>query len=64
VSHRFKIDEFRELYEAFDKKELGIIKTFVQTRFSSPPSPGTPPLSSFKAGDIKPSAVFHKEVRV
>ena|ERR1700694_3084383 len=57
VSHRFRIDEFRELYEAFDKKEYGIMKTFVQTRFSSPPARGTPELSSFKSGDIKPSAV-------
>jgi threonine dehydrogenase-like Zn-dependent dehydrogenase len=57
LSHRFKIDEFRELYEAFDKKEMGIMKTFVQTRFSGPPAPGTPALSSLKAGDVKPSAV-------
>jgi len=56
-SHRFKIDEFRELYEAFDK-EMGIMKTFVETRFSSPRAARTPELSSFKSGDIKPSAVF------
>ncbi len=60
MSHRFKLDEFRELYEAFDKKEMGILKTFVETRFSRPPAPGTPALSSFKAGDIKPSAVLAK----
>lgn len=58
LSHRFKIDEFRELYEAFDKKEKGIMKTFVETRFSHPKAPGTPELSSFKEGDIKPSAVI------
>lgn len=57
LSHRFNIDEFRELYEAFDKKESGIMKTFVQTKFSGPPAPGTPALSSLKAGDVKPSAV-------
>jgi threonine dehydrogenase-like Zn-dependent dehydrogenase len=57
LSHRFKIDEFRELYEAFDKKELGIMKTFVETRFSAPRAAGTPELSSFKAGDVKPSVV-------
>ncbi|KUJ13777.1 putative zinc-type alcohol dehydrogenase-like protein [Mollisia scopiformis] len=57
LSHRFKIDEFRELYEAFDKKEMGIMKTFVQTKFSGPPAPGTPALSSLKDGDVKPSAV-------
>jgi len=56
LSHRFKIDEFRELYDAFDKKEDGIMKTFVETRFSAPRSVG-PELSSLKAGDVKPSAV-------
>ncbi|KAI9819133.1 MAG: hypothetical protein M1827_007289 [Pycnora praestabilis] len=58
LTHRFKIDEFPELYSAFDKKEHGIMKTFVQTRFSGPPAPGTPELSSLKNGDIKKSAVF------
>jgi threonine dehydrogenase-like Zn-dependent dehydrogenase len=60
LSHRFRIDEFRELYNAFDKKEYGIIKAFVQTRFSNLPAPGTPALSSFKSSDIKPSAVVPK----
>jgi len=58
LSHRFRIDEFKELYDAFDKKELGIMKTFVETKFSAPPAKGTPALSSFKAGDIKPSMVI------
>jgi len=58
LSHRFKIDEFTELYDAFDKKEDGIMKTFVETRFSHPRAPGTPELSSFKNGDLKPSAVI------
>ncbi|KAI9731128.1 MAG: hypothetical protein M1834_005321 [Cirrosporium novae-zelandiae] len=57
LSHRFNIDEFQQLYAVFDKKEKGIVKTFVQTRFSGPPVKGTPELSSFKEGDIKPSAV-------
>ena len=57
LSHRFPIEEFAELYAAFDKKEKGIMKTFVQTRFSSPPAPGTPQLSSLKADTVKPSMV-------
>ncbi|KAI9817702.1 MAG: hypothetical protein M1832_004596 [Thelocarpon impressellum] len=57
LSHRFPLEEFAELYAAFDRKELGIMKTFVQTRFSGPPAPGTPALSSFRKDDIKPSAV-------
>lgn len=58
LSHRFDITEFSELYAAFDKKEHGIMKTFVQTRFSGPPAHGTPALSSFKQNNILPSAVF------
>ena len=57
LSHRFKIDEFSELYDAFDKKELGLMKTFVQTRFSHPVAKGTPELSSFKEGHVRESAV-------
>jgi threonine dehydrogenase-like Zn-dependent dehydrogenase len=38
LSHRFKNDDFSELWDAFDKKEHGIIKTFVETRFSGPPA--------------------------
>lgn len=57
LSHRFSIDEFPELYKSFDEKEMGILKTFVQTRFSQPPAPGTPSLSSLKSHDVKPSAV-------
>jgi threonine dehydrogenase-like Zn-dependent dehydrogenase len=57
LSHRFKLDEFAELYDQFDKKEKGIMKVFVETRFSSPPSAGTPQLSSFRENDIKPSMV-------
>jgi threonine dehydrogenase-like Zn-dependent dehydrogenase len=56
LSHRFKIDEFQELYAAFDRKEMGIMKTFVETRFSHPRAEGTPELSSLKEGDVKPSA--------
>ncbi|KAI9781360.1 MAG: hypothetical protein M1816_002380 [Peltula sp. TS41687] len=55
LSHRFRIDEFKELYDAFDKKEFGLMKVFVETKFSAPPAPGTPELSSFKEHDIKPS---------
>jgi threonine dehydrogenase-like Zn-dependent dehydrogenase len=57
LSHRFSVEEFKELYDAFDKKEHGILKTYVQTQFSAPPAPGTPALSSFRSGDIKPSNV-------
>jgi threonine dehydrogenase-like Zn-dependent dehydrogenase len=58
VSHRFRLEELAELYRAFDRKEYGIVKAFVQTRFSSPPAPGMPALSSFKDRDIKPPAFY------
>lgn len=45
LTHRFAIEEFKELYQAFDEKKGGIEKVFVQTKFSSPPSEGTPALS-------------------
>lgn len=61
LSHRFAIDEFKELYAAFDKKELGIMKTFVQTKWSAPPAPGTPQLSSFRNDAVLPSAVFQRK---
>lgn len=58
LTHRFDLSEFSELYAAFDKKEHGIMKTFVQTKFSGPVAAGTPELSSFKENRILPSAVF------
>jgi len=57
LTHRFAIDDFKELYTVFDKKEHGILKTYVQTKFSAPPAKGTPALSSLKNGDIKPGPV-------
>ena len=57
LTHRFKVDEFRELYDHFDKKDYGLLKVFVETRFSAPAAEGTPRLSSFKDGRIEPSRV-------
>lgn len=45
VTHRFKLDDIVELYSKFDRKEFGIIKTFVETKFSAPPSSGMPKLT-------------------
>jgi threonine dehydrogenase-like Zn-dependent dehydrogenase len=33
ISHRVKIDEFAELYAAFDKRVAGVNKVFVETKF-------------------------------
>ncbi|KAI1793930.1 GroES-like protein [Ganoderma leucocontextum] len=42
VSHRVPIDDFPKLYHAFDRRVGGVEKVFVETKFSSPPSPGCP----------------------
>ncbi|KAJ9106842.1 hypothetical protein QFC19_002970 [Naganishia cerealis] len=46
ISHRVKLDEFAELYDAFDKRQAGVSKVFVETKFSNPPSEGCPKTSS------------------
>ncbi|KZT72752.1 GroES-like protein [Daedalea quercina L-15889] len=42
ITHRVPIDDFPKLYEAFDKREGGVEKVFVETKFSNPPTPGLP----------------------
>ena len=49
LTHRVDVSEFEELYKVFDKREMGLQKVFVQTRFSDPPAQGTPPLTKLKA---------------
>lgn len=44
ISHRVPLEDFPKLYAAFDKRESGVMKVFVETKFSSPPSPGRPTL--------------------
>jgi threonine dehydrogenase-like Zn-dependent dehydrogenase len=48
VTHRFSLDEFGDLYRAFDQKKGGIIKVFVETKNSFPRAEGTPLLTSVK----------------
>lgn len=48
VTHRIKLDETAIAYQQFDKKENGIVKVFIETKFSQPPSPGAPTLTSLK----------------
>ncbi|TBU34532.1 GroES-like protein [Dichomitus squalens] len=42
ISHRVPLEDFPKLYEAFDKREGGVEKVFVETKFSNPPMPGCP----------------------
>lgn len=45
VSHRVKLEELDKVYYKFGKKEDGMQKVFVQTRFSAPPAEGSPQLA-------------------
>lgn len=49
VSHRVALEEFPELYNAFDKRFAGVEKVFVTTAASEPAGKGFPQLS--KVGD-------------
>ncbi|KAK4699319.1 hypothetical protein P7C70_g6945, partial [Phenoliferia sp. Uapishka_3] len=42
VTHRIPLEKVAEFYTRLDKREEGIMKTFVATKFSSPPSAGAP----------------------
>ncbi|KAI0338809.1 GroES-like protein [Trametopsis cervina] len=45
ISHRVPLEDFPKLYAAFDKREAGVMKVFVETKFSGPPARGCPTLS-------------------
>ena len=47
VSHRVLIDDLAVVYDKFEKKEDGMQKVFVQTKFSDPPCPGSLELKRF-----------------
>jgi threonine dehydrogenase-like Zn-dependent dehydrogenase len=48
LTHRFRLEDTVEVYRLFDLKQSGIIKVFLETRFSAPTEPGTPALVSTK----------------
>ncbi|OCB87798.1 GroES-like protein [Sanghuangporus baumii] len=48
VTHRVPLEDMVELYHAFDNRTSGVLKVFVETRFSSPPSPDCPTTSRVK----------------
>lgn len=51
VTHRIDLSEMEELYRRFDAREEsdGLMKVFVQTKFSNPPGKGAPSLTKLKA---------------
>lgn len=47
VSHRVDMEDLAKVYYKFEKKEDGMQKVFVQTKFSAPPAPGSPSLTRY-----------------
>lgn len=47
LSHRVDLEDVAKVYRIFDAKEDGMMKVFVQTKFSDPPAKGTPALKRF-----------------
>ncbi|KAI1293191.1 hypothetical protein EDD11_008496 [Mortierella claussenii] len=46
LTHRFRLEDTVEVYKSFDLKKDGIMKVFLETKFSDAPEPGAPKLSS------------------
>lgn len=47
VTHRVRIEDMAKVYEDFDKKNDGMQKIYVETRFSAPPCEGSPQLKKY-----------------
>ena len=45
VTHRVRLEDMEKVYAMFNKKQSGIQKVFVQTKFSGAPALGTPSLT-------------------
>ncbi|CAL5869153.1 uncharacterized protein PFLUO_LOCUS3381 [Penicillium psychrofluorescens] len=45
VTHRYMLEDMETVYDLFNKRDLGMQKVFIQTKFSAPPSPGAPALT-------------------
>ena len=47
VTHRVRVEDLDKVYYKFEKKEDGMQKVFVQTKFSAPPCAGSPELTTY-----------------
>ncbi|KAJ8113712.1 hypothetical protein ONZ43_g5093 [Nemania bipapillata] len=47
ISHRVRIEDLDKVYSKFEKKEEGMQKVFVETKFSSPACAGSPLLTRY-----------------
>ncbi|GLI74926.1 hypothetical protein PoHVEF18_003175 [Penicillium ochrochloron] len=48
VSHRMRLEDMEQVYAAFDRRDRGMQKVFVQTKHSAPPSTGAPTLTELR----------------
>ncbi|KAK1141956.1 hypothetical protein N8T08_008279 [Aspergillus melleus] len=48
VTHRVRLEDMPQLYVLFERREQGLQKAFVQTKFSFPPSAGAPRLTELQ----------------
>lgn len=46
LTHRFKIDDIAKAYHMQEQREGGLVKCFIETRFSHPPVAGTPEVTT------------------
>lgn len=49
VSHRVALEELETVYQKYNEREKGMQKVFVATKFSFPPSPGAPQLTTYNS---------------
>jgi len=47
VTHRVRVEDLAKVYYKFDKKEDGMQKVYVETKFSAPPCEGSPKLTVY-----------------
>lgn len=47
ITHRVRVEDMDKVYYKFDKKEDGMQKVYVQTKFSAPPCEGSPALTTY-----------------
>lgn len=47
VTHRVALEELETVYKKYNEREQGMQKVFVQTKFSFPPAPGAPQLTTY-----------------
>ena len=47
LSHRVRLEDLDKVYYKFEKRENGMQKVFVQTKFSFPQDPSTPSLTTY-----------------